>query len=165
MSTPADPETAQDKKPTDVTVHVNTKPVELRSHKVIGDEIKQAAIDQGVEIELDFELVEESRDGNPERKIRDDEEITVNDQSAFLAKPRVITIYVNSEPKEVTKKVLTYDDVVFLEWGNEPPTGENVQISITFKKAKEPHEGSLKPGGSVEIKEGTRFSVRASDKS
>ena len=104
MSTPADPETAQDKQPTDVTVHVNTKPVELRSHKVTGDEIKQAAIDQGVEIELDFELVEEPRDGKPERKIRDDEEITVNDQSAFLAKPRVITIYVNSEPKEVTEK-------------------------------------------------------------
>ena len=76
-----------------------------------------------------------------------------------------IKIFVNSEPKEVTKEILTYADVVFLEWGDEPPQGENVQISITFKKAKEPHEGSLLPGGSVEIKEGTRFSVRASDKS
>jgi hypothetical protein len=74
-------------------------------------------------------------------------------------------VFVNSEAKEVSKRVLTYADVVFLEWGNEPPEGPNVQITITYKKAKDPHEGSLISGGSVEIKEGTRFSVRASDKS
>jgi hypothetical protein len=79
--------------------------------------------------------------------------------------PREIKIYLNGEPKEVTSRVLTYDDVVRLEWGDKPPEGPDVKITITFKKAKEPHEGSLLPAGSVEIKEGTRFNVRATDKS
>jgi Multiubiquitin len=76
-----------------------------------------------------------------------------------------ITIFLNAERKEVTQKVLTYADVVFLEWGDSPPSGPNVQITITFKKAEKPHEGSLLPGSRVEVKDGTRFNVRATDKS
>lgn len=68
-----------------VTVTVNTKPVVLDSHRVTGLQIKQAAIAQGVDIELDFHLVLEAHDGHPARRIRDDEAITVTKHSVFSA--------------------------------------------------------------------------------
>jgi hypothetical protein len=74
---------AQETKP--VTVTVDTKPVKLPSHRVTGIEIKREAIAQGVEIELDFELIEEAHDGKPERKITDEQEVTVTKESKFLA--------------------------------------------------------------------------------
>jgi hypothetical protein len=76
-------ETPEAKKPVQVTV--NTKPVELVKHRVNGLQIKQAAIAQGVEIKLDFELVEEAHDKKAARKITDEQEITVTKKSAFLA--------------------------------------------------------------------------------
>ena len=68
-----------------VTVTVNRKPVTLSSHRVTGLEIKQAAIAQGVDIELDFQLTEEARDGHPARVIADDKAITVTKHSVFTA--------------------------------------------------------------------------------
>jgi hypothetical protein len=68
-----------------VTVSVNRKPVTLESHRVTGLEIKQAAIAQGVEIELDFLLTLEAFEGQPARTIDDDDVITVTKHSAFRA--------------------------------------------------------------------------------
>jgi hypothetical protein len=67
-----------------VVVHVNEKPVKLSDDRVSGREIKQSAIDQGVEIELDFILVEELKHGET-RVIGDDDVIKVNDRSRFNA--------------------------------------------------------------------------------
>lgn len=69
----------------DVAVTVNRKPVTLSSHRVTGLEIKQAAIAQGVQIELDFQLTEEAHDGHPARVIADDKTITVTKHSVFTA--------------------------------------------------------------------------------
>lgn len=68
-----------------VTVTVNNKPVVLARHRVTGLEIKQAAIAQGVEIELDFILTLEARDGQPAETIDDDDTITVTEHSEFSA--------------------------------------------------------------------------------
>jgi hypothetical protein len=68
-----------------VTVIVNTKPVELTSHRVNGLQIKEAAKAQGVELEFDFQLTEEARDGHPARIITDAKEITVTKHSSFTA--------------------------------------------------------------------------------
>jgi len=57
----------------------------LDSHRVTGLEIKEAAIDQGVDIQLDFHLVVEAHDGQPARRIGDDERIAVTRDSAFSA--------------------------------------------------------------------------------
>jgi hypothetical protein len=78
-----DPESPENHKP--VEVKVNKKPVELPSHHVTGLQIKETAIAQGVEIKLDFELTEEPHDKKPARTIVDDEKITVNKHSEFLA--------------------------------------------------------------------------------
>lgn len=68
----------------DVTVLVNGRPVVLTKHRVTGLEIKQAAIAQGVEIELDFILVEERRNGD-DRTVGNDDTITVTKKSEFTA--------------------------------------------------------------------------------
>jgi uncharacterized Zn-binding protein involved in type VI secretion len=66
-----------------VTVEVNGKPVALDDNRVTGLEIKQAAIAQGVEIELEFILVEETKHGG--RVIGDTDTVTVNKKSRFTA--------------------------------------------------------------------------------
>jgi hypothetical protein len=68
-----------------VTVAVNKKPVVLDAHRVTGLQVKEAAIEQGVDIELDFHLVLEADGGRPARKIEDDETITVTHKSVFTA--------------------------------------------------------------------------------
>ncbi len=69
----------------DVTVKVNTKPVTLPAHRVTGRQVKEAAIAQGVEIDIDFLLTLEASGGKPARTIDDDETITVTRHSEFTA--------------------------------------------------------------------------------
>jgi len=67
-----------------VTVTVNEKAVEIAGPKATGLEIKQAAIAQGVNIQLSFVLSEEL----PNRKTKivgDNDEVTVNKNSKFVA--------------------------------------------------------------------------------
>jgi prophage tail gpP-like protein len=74
---------ASEAKDRSITIEVNNKPVRLEDKHVTGLEIKQAAIAQGVEIELDFILVEETKHGS--RNVGDHEEITVKKDSIFTA--------------------------------------------------------------------------------
>lgn len=65
-------------------------------------------------------------------------------------------ITVNGVAKTVDHEVLTYDEVVRLEFPSPDP---NTIYSVSFEKAKEPKEGELLPGQSVTIKENTEFDV------
>ena len=80
--------------------------------------------------------------------------------------PKTITIYVNGTPKEVEKnEPLTYDKVVHLAFDN-PPTGDDILITITYHKGdNEKPEGSLVPGGTVKPKKGMEFDVTATNRS
>lgn len=69
----------------EVTVKVNNKPVTLPDNRVTGLQVKQAAIDQGVEIEIDFLLTLEAHGGHPAETIDDDDEVKVNKHSEFTA--------------------------------------------------------------------------------
>jgi|GEM_PF-1264008 len=75
------------------------------------------------------------------------------------------TIVVNGREKTVSGKEISYEQVVRL--GLDPvPTGPNVAISVTYSEARSrPDAGTLTPGNSVGIKKGTRFNVKATDKS
>lgn len=66
-----------------VTVQVNGNPVVLSDKKVTGLEIKEAAIAQGVEIQLDFILVREAEHGKPAEQIDDEQEVKVDKHTAF----------------------------------------------------------------------------------
>lgn len=67
-------------------VKVNNKPVKLVGHQQTGLQIKQAAIAQGVRIEIDYVLSEDLANGRS-RIIGDDEEIHVKREACFEAIP------------------------------------------------------------------------------
>ena len=80
-------------------------------------------------------------------------------------KDKTFAIVVNGRPKTVTTRELTFDQVVKLAFDN-PPSGPNIVITVTFHKAHgEKPEGSLLPGGVVKVKDGMEFDVTATDKS
>ena len=73
-------------------------------------------------------------------------------------------IIVNGEKKSVESDDVSYEQVVRIAYPT-PPTPDTL-FTVTYRKAKEPHEGSLAPGQSVEVKEeGTIFNVKATGKS
>jgi Multiubiquitin len=67
-----------------VTIHVNNKPVEVDAPRISGLAIKEAAIAQGVEIQLDFQLAEVKGEGK-RQIVGDDDTVTVNKNSQFVA--------------------------------------------------------------------------------
>lgn len=67
-----------------IKIQVNKKQVEIQGPEVTGLQIKQAAIAQGVQIELDFELKELLP--HKERKIIGDADtVTITHKSKFVA--------------------------------------------------------------------------------
>ncbi len=71
-------------------------------------------------------------------------------------------IVVNGEHKTIDTDVLKYEDVVNLAFPGHDP--QNI-YSVSFEKAKEPHEGDLVAGQQVVIKDGTEFDVTLTGKS
>lgn len=67
-----------------VVVHVNEQPVQLAAREASGLEIKTAAIEQGVRIELDFILVEELAHGRT-TIIGDADVVHITKHSRFTA--------------------------------------------------------------------------------
>jgi hypothetical protein len=67
----------------EVVIRVNAKPVKVMGPRVTGLEIKQAAVDQGVPIRLDFLLYQELPGGN--KQVLDDQVVRVHRDSRFLA--------------------------------------------------------------------------------
>lgn len=67
-----------------VTVTINNKHVKIKGPRVTGLEIKEAAIAQGVQIDLDFQLTEELPSGET-RIVGDTDTVTVNKHSVFTA--------------------------------------------------------------------------------
>ena len=78
---------------------------------------------------------------------------------------KTVTIIVNGTPKRTDRESLTYDEVVAFAFPD-PPTGEHVCFTITYRGAggRKP-EGSLVEDGSVKVIEGAVFNVTVTDKS
>lgn len=70
--------------PRPVLIEVNTKPVKIDGPAATGLDIKQAAIDQGVKIQLDFHLTALAEDGK-EDPIADDDTVTLHYGQKFFA--------------------------------------------------------------------------------
>lgn len=64
-----------------ITVQVNRQNVHLSQHKVTGHEIKEAAIQQGVHIQMSFVLFR--IEGAHQHLVKDGDEITVHDGEEF----------------------------------------------------------------------------------
>lgn len=73
-------------------------------------------------------------------------------------------IVVNGEQHKVRSDVVTYQEVVTIAFPI--PPSPDARYTVSFRNAKEPHEGSLAPSQSVIVrKEGTVFNVKATGKS
>ena len=86
----------------------------------------------------------------------------MSDESSAAGHEKEYKVVVNGTEKVVTHEVLGFDQVVRLEF---PVPVEGTIYLVTFEKAKEPKEGELLEGQSVEIKNGTEFDVTDSGRS
>ncbi|MEW2274176.1 multiubiquitin domain-containing protein [Streptomyces griseofuscus] len=89
METPTELTASADpasRRPLAVTVKVNNQPVVLPDREVTGLEVKQAAIAQGLPIDLGFQLSIKHGHGRYEI-VADDEPIRVHPNEDFLAVP------------------------------------------------------------------------------
>jgi hypothetical protein len=67
-----------------VTIRVNDVQIRIAGHQATALEIKAAAIEQGLDIELDYDL-SELLPGNWARAIDDDSRVQLSDGSRFIA--------------------------------------------------------------------------------
>jgi hypothetical protein len=75
------------------------------------------------------------------------------------------TIIVNGREKVVTKKEMSFAEIVALAFDN-PPTGPNIVFTVTYRRGEgNKPEGTLVEGETVKIKDGMIFNVTATDKS
>ncbi|MEL7688978.1 multiubiquitin domain-containing protein [Citromicrobium bathyomarinum] len=80
-------------------------------------------------------------------------------------KEKETTVIVNGREKVVNGKEICFDELVKLAFDN-PPTGQNICFTITYRKAMgNKPEGTLAEGECVKVKKGTIFNVTATDKS
>lgn len=77
-----------------------------------------------------------------------------------------ITIIVNGREKDAVKnEELSFDKLVSLAF-DDPPTGQNIVFTITYRKGhSNKPEGTLTEGETVKAKDGMIFNVTATDKS
>jgi hypothetical protein len=116
-----------------------------------------------------YQIYREVHGNNEDEPIfNDGEEFYLKKDDHFYSTPETFkgfAIVVNAKKKLVYKRELSYLDVVALAFEN-PPNGENVIITITYRHAAgNKHQGILLPGQTVKIKNGTVFNVTATDKS
>lgn len=93
-----------------------------------------------------------------DRQITDDYEVEIYTGKVFFTTPhhKKYRIYVNGTEFTVETKLQSYESVVGLAF---PVTTPGTIYSVTFEKARKPHEGDLVAGQSAEIKDGTEFDV------
>jgi hypothetical protein len=79
-------------------------------------------------------------------------------------KQHEVTIVVNGRRRTVDENQISFDEVVELAFDN-PPSGDNVVFSVTYRRAEGNKSGTLEEGGEIKVKEGMIFDVSATDKS
>jgi hypothetical protein len=105
--------------------------------------------------------------GNREDKPVPDDGSTVHlkEDEHFHSAKAQWAIVVNAVEVVVDHDVLTFDELVKIAFPV-PPAGPHPKFTITFEKAaSKPHEGSLKEGQTVTVKNGTEFDVIHSNRS
>ena len=89
----------------------------------------------------------------------------MNDESAIDTNGhKHYTIIVNSRPRTVEEERITYDEVVRLAFEN-PPTGDQIEITVAYRNGPRGTQGFLTKGQSVKIIDDMVFNVKATDKS
>ncbi len=86
-------------------------------------------------------------------------------QTKTAKEGKAFEIIVNAQPKQVTGKEATFEEIIALAFSN-PPSGANVIFTVTYRRGEgNKPEGSLVAGGTVKLKDGMIFNVTPTDKS
>lgn len=79
---------------------------------------------------------------------------------------KVATIFINGRPRDVTQKELTFDELVNIAYGPNPPRGELIVYTISWRKSgHDDREEDLLPGQSLKVKDGMVVDVVLTDRS
>ena len=146
-----------------VTIYINARPYSVRPG-AISEEQLRSLIEPS--IGTDHAIWLDIPDAN-DRRLAHGELIDIAGEERFFSAPErhEITIIVNTRPKKVAHPELTFLRLVELAF-DQPPNGENVLFTITYKRAVAPHsKGQLPADGVLTAKEGTIVNVQHSDKS
>ena len=94
------------------------------------------------------------------------EQVTGHGEHGHSQRQQTVTIVINGREKEVPKNdPLTFDELVALAFEN-PPTGEFICLTITYRKGHDNKpEATVAEGSDVKPKEGMFFNVSYVDKS
>lgn len=142
-----------------VVVHVNNRPARLDGHRKTGLQIKEAAIEQGVDIRLDYILYEEIEHDRT-KHIRDHEVLEVTDSTRFLADVAVITIHVNDHPVEVEGRHQTGLNIKEAAIRQ----GVNIKIDFVLLDILGPgHTRQIKDHETVEVDDCSKFDAIPDD--
>lgn len=91
--------------------------------------------------------------------------MSINTRTDLQVPHKGYEIIVNTRPKTVESKYLTYREVVSLAFEQPPPSGPDIVITVTYRKGPRGSKGSLSPGKDIKIADGMIFNVRVTDKS
>lgn len=117
-------------------------------------------------VEDDKDLILERTD-QPDQVLGDGDSVALNPDGVehLRTADATITVYINTEPFDVTGRKLTFEKLVGLAF-NPVPSGPNIMITVDYGKGpKKNPKGSLEAGQSVKIVNGMIFDVTATDRS
>ena len=75
-----------------------------------------------------------------------------------------INIVVNGRSKKIDSDILSYEAVVALAF-DPVPTGDTVDFTVSFHNDANHNDGTLRPGQTVTVRNGTVINVTQTDKS
>lgn len=82
-----------------------------------------------------------------------------------LISRKAVTVYVNGEAHETTKKRLSFDEVVKIAYPA-PPSGDVIEFTVTYRNGPSANpKGTLTAGHSVKLKNKMIFDVTPTDRS
>jgi hypothetical protein len=144
-----------------VTVSVNDRPVNLVSSSATGHEIKTAAIEQGVPIELDF-ILEENLANGGSHIVADHEHVRLHAGLRFTAQKKlhIVVITVNEQPVKLEGHRATGAEI------KAAAITQGVHIQPNFVLQEELPNGTSRIVGDsdeVHLREHLRFTAIAPD--
>jgi hypothetical protein len=148
----------QEKKtqPDETKIHINHEP-HTSANPTTGSALYMLG-----KIDPSRELFREENGKQEDTIVANDEIQIYLDQGEHFYSEQIFFIIVNGQKKTITKKLLSYDEVVALAFEAAP----NFDYTITYRKGPNSNkEGSLVAGQFVKIRNGMIFNVTATNKS
>ena len=142
-----------------VTVLVNQLPVKLFGHSETGRQIKIAAIEQNVPIQVEFVLEERMPDGQY-RTVSDEESVRLHEGLEFRAHPKIIVVTVNEQPVRLEGHQATGAEI------KAAAIAQGVHIQQNFVLQEELSNGTSRNVGDndvVHLREHLKFTAIAPD--